>query len=201
MKTLLLLISLSAALAAQTTLTLSGPATARPGQSIDLVLSLAAPGPRPAGLQWTLELPAGATAAAQAGAAAVAAEKTLYCSEQATLCLLVALNQTTMAPGEVGKYTVTVPSTAAKGLYQIPLSGVMAASAQAVAQPIASGPVYEIRVLARSDINGDGVTNMADLQLILDQVFGRAPCSDDQNGDGRCDLLDVLLVVRGALDQ
>lgn len=201
MKLLILLISFACSLGAQNTLTLTGPSTTRPGSDVELVLSLAAPEARPAGLQWSLELPPNVQAVVAPGAAAVAAEKTLHCTTAGTMCLLVALNDTTIAPGEVARYTLAVPLDAAKGLYQIPLSGLVAGSAAAIVQPIAAGAAYEIRVLARSDLNGDGATNIIDLNLMLDQVLGRTACTDDQNGDGKCDLIDLLAVIRGALDE
>lgn len=199
MKTLILLVVLAGLLPAQSTLTVTGPATTRPGQDVELLLTLEAPAAQPAGVQWSLDLPPNVQAVVVPGDSAVAAEKTLHCTVAGTMCLLVGLNVTTLAPGVLAKYTLAVPLDAAKGVHQIPLSGLVAGSAAAIVQPIVSGPVYAIRLLARSDLNGDGVTNMVDLQLMLDQVFGRAPCVDDQTGDGKCDLIDLLAIVRDAL--
>lgn len=185
---------------AQTTLTLTGPTTVRPGQTIELELATGG-SPEPAGLQWTLTLPAGFTAQAAAGSAAQAGEKTLYCSEDVSLCLVVGLNPNTIPNGKLARYAVTVAPDTAKGQYALHLSGLVAGSAKAILAPVNSGSLYEIRVLARSDLNGDGATNMLDLNLMLDQVLGRAACTDDQNGDGKCDLIDLLAVIRGALDE
>jgi hypothetical protein len=204
MKRLLLLVAAMACwmplAIAQTMLTLTGPATVRPGQTIELELTTAGSG-EPAGLQWTLTLPAGFTAQTAAGSAAQAGEKTLYCSEDDSLCLVVGLNSNTIPNGKLARYAVLFAPETAKGQYALPLSGLVAGTAMAILAPVTSGPVYEIRVLARSDLNGDGATNILDLNLMLDQVLGRAACGDDQNGDGKCDLIDLLAVIRGALDE
>lgn len=186
---------------AQSTLTLSGPANIRPGQNATVTLTLTAPGAKPAGLQWTATIPAavGGPGTAAIGASATAAGKTLYRSTDGAVHLLVGLNANTMATGEVARYTLTVPAGAAKGLYQIPLSGLIAADTVGDVQPLTSGAAYSIRVLSRADINGDGQTTMIDVQAIIDQVLGRAACTDDQNGDTRCDLIDVLTVIREAI--
>lgn len=181
-------------LAAQT-LTLTGPTNVRPGQSVAIDLALGGSA-APVGLQWSLAMPAGITATATAGAG-LGTAKTLHC--QAPICLAVGLNVTPIVPGVVARYSVQVAPTAAKGVYQLPLTGLLAANADGEAIVLTSGPAYSLRVLARSDINGDGLTNGVDLGLMIDQVLGRAACADDQTGDGKCDLLDVLAIVRDAL--
>lgn len=181
-------------LAAQT-LTLTGPATVRPGQSVTLDLTLSGTA-APVGLQWSLAMPAGMTATPTAGAA-LGTSKTLHC--QTPICLAVGLNVTPIPTGAVARYAVQVAANTARGLYQMPVTDALAANADGEAMTVTLGAAYALRVLARSDLNGDGLTNGADLTLMIDQVLGRTACADDQTGDGKCNLMDVLAVVRDAL--
>jgi hypothetical protein len=49
------------------------------------------------------------------------------------------------------------------------------------------------------DINGDGVTNVVDVQLIINEALGVAPAVDDLNGDGVVNVVDVQIVINAAL--
>ena len=97
MKRVAALAILSAALAYGQTLTLTGPATARPGTVIAVNVALASPPASLAALQWLVTLPAGYTATAVAGAASVTAAKTLYCNLASTTCLTVGINNNVYA--------------------------------------------------------------------------------------------------------
>ena len=192
---------LALAASAQTSLTVSGPATARPGTAVNLSLTLS--GNTSVALSWTLKPPTGYTEVGAIGAAGTAANKTLYCTTDATLCLLVgatpaALNNTAIAPGVIATYAVQVPGSAAAGSASFPLSGLMAVDAAGSSVSITSGPGFSLTVLAKSDINGDGKTDAADVQLMIQQTLA-GTCSNDQNGDGRCDLLDVMIVLLKAM--
>ena len=186
-----------AALAAAQTVTVTGTGPVRPGQTIEIAVELT-DSSNPAGVQWTAGLPANWPVAATAGPVATAVGKTLYCTEDKRTCLVVGLNANTLGNGEIARYALTVPAGTAPGTYQVPLTGLLAGSAAAIAQPIQPGAVFEIRVLAGADINGDGVVTMADVFLMIDMALSRTACTADQNGDGQCNLLDVLLVLRDA---
>jgi hypothetical protein len=41
------------------------------------------------------------------------------------------------------------------------------------------------------DFNGDGVVDVIDLLILVNEVLGLSPCIDDVTGDGRCDVSDV----------
>lgn len=186
---------------AQTTITLTGPASARPGTTVTIETTLSTTA-QPSGLQWSLALPSTWTPTPAAGPAATAAQKDLYCSVDPVdlLCLLVGLNANPIGSGVVARYTVTLPPATPRGPTPIPLAGLLAADSLGTPIPVTPGPPYSLLILARHDLNGDGVTNQQDLLLMLDQILRRSPCTDDQNGDGRCDLIDALLVIRGALE-
>ncbi|MCC6952590.1 MAG: hypothetical protein IT290_00580 [Deltaproteobacteria bacterium] len=49
------------------------------------------------------------------------------------------------------------------------------------------------------DINGDSSTNIVDVQLMVNQSMGLAPCSSDINSDGICNILDIQRVVNAAV--
>ena len=178
-------------------LSLIGPSGVRPGKTITLELTLATSA-APAGLQWSLSSPL-TLPKPEVGSAAAAAGKDAYCSDAGT-CLIIGLNTNTIQPGPVAVYSVAIPSGRAPGsIMMLELAGVQAANKDGVEIAILAGPPLILSVLPSHDLNEDGVTNMADVTLMLDQVLRRSPCVDDQNGDGKCDLIDVLRVIRGAL--
>lgn len=184
----------------QGTLTLTGPPSARPGTEIEMSLGLSGVNSA-AGVQWTLTAPPNTTVTPQTGAAAEAAAKSVECNDARTTCLVVGLNANPITPGQVAKFTVQVGAAATRGVYPITLGGLILANANGDEIPVTAGTAYELRVLAHSDLNGDGFTNWEDVTLMLDQVFGRAKCTGDQNGDGRCDLIDILLIIKDAMNQ
>jgi hypothetical protein len=51
-----------------------------------------------------------------------------------------------------------------------------------------------------TDLNGDGVTNVTDVQMATNQAAGAVACSSgDVNRDGACNVSDVQLVINRAL--
>jgi hypothetical protein len=49
------------------------------------------------------------------------------------------------------------------------------------------------------DVNQNGIINVADVQLIIDEALGVAPAVNDLNGDGVVNVLDVQIEVNAAL--
>ncbi len=100
----------------QSVLSLSS-APAEPGAPVTLNLSLntAYPG-KSAGLQWTLNAPAGdvASLTTTVGPAATSADKSLYCANQT--CLLVGINAIPLSNGVVATVTLTLSPTATGNL-------------------------------------------------------------------------------------
>jgi hypothetical protein len=204
---LILLIAASAFAQASTTLTLTGPATVRPGSTVQLLLSAnGATDTGAAGFQWTINFPSGYTATATPGAAATAAGKTiLACTADNSLCLLLGMNTTAIPGGAIANYAVKVPLSAAPSPAPFSLSGLIAVNPTGDVIPTAAGTPYAPIVLMKQDLNGDGKVDSTDLQIMIDQVIASqsnsARCVDDQNGDGKCDLLDVINVLLKALGQ
>jgi hypothetical protein len=51
-----------------------------------------------------------------------------------------------------------------------------------------------------TDLTGDGITNVTDIQIAVNQAAGGAACgSGDVNRDGVCNVADVQLVVNRSL--
>ena len=49
------------------------------------------------------------------------------------------------------------------------------------------------------DINSDGIVNVLDVQLMVSQALGTAPCTNRLDGAATCDVIDVQRVVNAAL--
>ncbi len=56
-----------------------------------------------------------------------------------------------------------------------------------------------ITITLSCDMNADGSTNVADVQLSVNQAILIAPCTGDLNGDTFCNVIDVQRVVNAAL--
>lgn len=194
----LLILSGPAQAQAQAQTNITGPQSVRPGGTVNLQVVLATTA-QVAGVQWTAGIPPAWGVTAIIGGAAAAAEKELHCAADSLLCLVVGLNANVIQPGVLATYSITVPTTAPRGSVNIPLTGLVAADPLGTPVEVTTGAGHTLLILAIHDLNGDGVTNMDDVRLMVDQILGRSPCTADQNGDGRCDLIDALLVVRGAL--
>jgi hypothetical protein len=136
--------------------------------------------------------------ASTVGAASVAASKQISCSTNNTLCLVYGINQNVIGNGVVATVPMTVSPTATTGLVTFGLTNLVAANKDATAMSISSGTTFQFRITSRADINNDGVVNSADVSLMADQVTTNT-CSDDQNGDSVCNIVDVLVVVLRAM--
>jgi hypothetical protein len=49
------------------------------------------------------------------------------------------------------------------------------------------------------DINADGSTNVADVQMMINEALGLAPPVNDLNHDGVVNVVDVQIVISAAL--
>lgn len=197
---LLLALLLAFTAHAQVTVSLAGPATARQGSAVTLALaSGGATANGPAALQWTVVPPSGFTIpAATIGTQGAASTKTLACGTDKTLCVLYGVNQNVIANGQIATLSVAIPANATPGPASFGLSGLVTTDKNGFAMTTTPGPFYSIVVTARADLNSDGVVNSTDVSLMAGQVTA-GTCSDDQNADGKCDIIDVMLVVLKAL--
>lgn len=199
-----LFLALTAAAVYGQQLTLSGPTTAKPGATVNLNLAVSASTGTGAAFEWQVNLPAGFTATAAAGAASTSAAKTLTCTASFAFCLLYGQNVSTITDGVVATYAVKIPTTAV-GSNLITLSSLLGASAAspATALTVTSGVPYSIAVIAKQDLNGDGKIDITDVNLmaaeVLDSQTNPSACVDDQDGDGKCTLIDVMVVLLKAL--
>lgn len=191
---------------AQTTLTLTGPATIQPGTTATLTLTLAgSSGQNVSGLMWSLTPPASSTVSAPTnGAAATAAQKTPYCTSTNATCVSIGLSTATppvptnqsYADGVVATIPVAIPRTTTAGSVSIPLTNLSAASTQGFNVAISSGAAYSLNVLSLCDVNGDGVVNYLDVQAILSVLLGlngQTSCPASLSADG-C-TLETLIAV------
>jgi hypothetical protein len=60
-------------------------------------------------------------------------------------------------------------------------------------------PVLTAQSFNGCDINGDGQTNVQDVQLLIDRVLGITPLPADLNGDGHTDVVDVQIAINAVL--
>jgi len=66
----------------------------------------------------------------------------------------------------------------------------------ALASTLTAGPAF----VSACDVNSDGVANVVDVQLAINQALGLLSCNNaDLNSDGHCTVLDVQRVINAAL--
>jgi hypothetical protein len=195
-----LVLALSALAHAQSlTVTATGPV--RAGTTFTATVAIAGT-PAVAATNFTMQLPPGWTinGTPAPGTSALAAQKLIHCGSGATpICVVYGANRTVIAPGPIAVFQLSVPMTAA-GPTPVSLAGIVGASAAAAAIPLTTLPV-SVEILSIYDLNSDGLVDAVDMQVVLDQITGAAPCGTaDFTGDGKCDSLDLMkLIMRGVL--
>jgi hypothetical protein len=68
--------------------------------------------------------------------------------------------------------------------------------AQSVSWVLRVGPSV---TLSRCDVNRDGVSNVMDIQVVINEVLGLRPATSDINSDGLVNIVDLMLYVNAAL--
>lgn len=177
------------------------PASVQPGgqATVTFTWTDAATSVNLAALQWTVALPPGVSQGTAAlGAVSTTTNKVLSCGSAA--CILAGTgatpNATVMPSGIILTLPVTVAAGTAPGVIQIALTGVLGASS--AGQPIAVTTTgATLTVLSKYDLNGDGVVNSSDVQIMLSAAEGNSACVTTSLGvgDGKCDVSDVVLEV------
>lgn len=202
MKVGLLLFAASACYGQAAVLTMTGPATALPGQSVTLNLALTGVnGGTVTGFQTGFTLPSGVTLGTPtASAGGVTAGKGVYCGT--AICLEIGatntnppvLSNTPLTDGQAFSVQVLVGASVS-GLVSIPLTGLLAVDTTGNAVTLTSGAAYSVRVLSRCDANQDGVTDWQDIQSVINSITRGTTCPLS----GGCTLGSLVNVMRAAL--
>lgn len=167
------------------TLTLGGPATARPGTSITLPLTHDAAGA--VGFQWTLTSPwTPANALSVTG-------KTLSCDAFGKMCLVWSANTVLIPIGPLANITLAIPAAQTPGPVTLTIGGTFIVNAAGNAI-VSVGSTKTITIISPADLTGDGRVDLLDVQASVNAIIGAA-ASCDLNSDGRCDILDCFWVV------
>jgi len=174
MKRIVIFLALARILAAQVTLTLTGPPAIYAGQTAVLTISLSgSAGQNLASMQWTL--PASLNfSAPSAGLASLLASKAVSCNQGACSCVASGVNSYAYADGTVATIVLTAGTTL--GTVSVPLSGLLGASTTATAVAIASGPTYSFLTVSPCDYNQDGSVNYVDVLALINAIQGNVAC-------------------------
>lgn len=158
--------------------TLTGPSTVTAGGTVTATITLTgSTGQNVAALQWTLGLTSGVSLGTPTAASAWStAGDFVTCNPANGTCVEVG-SQTAMGDGVTASLPLTFSATLAPGTVTIPLSGLFGASTAGTSvNGITSGPAFSIKVLSRCDLNQDGAVNLADVQLMVNDLLGISAC-------------------------
>ena len=200
MKTLLLSILAGSVLYAQGLTEQLSSATVKPGGTDTLSVTYVAGSGAAAAIQWAISWPAGVTAVWSVGTSGSSANKTLTCSGTGIspqVCVLAALNTTTIAAGIVASAVLTFGAGVAKGVVPLNLATALGASPAGSGVSLTAGTIaVTVNTVSRFDLNADGLVNAADFALAMAQVIGSTTCGTaDFNGDGVCNVEDLILLA------
>lgn len=206
-RTLLLSLAFAAIGLAQTTLTLTGPASATAGASVPLTLSIAGTsGQNVSGIQWSIVGPTGlSVTSATITASPAALGKGLYCSANNAVCLEIGDSSTSAlsnnpwtADGTIATFQVAVALNTPLGATTVPLSGLFAVSTTGSAITMTSGTAYTLTILqSHCDFNGDGKVDSTDVLAAINAVLGRASCPSILASCSLLTIWDVLQAANG----
>jgi uncharacterized protein (TIGR03437 family) len=135
---------------------------------------------------------------ARVGAQLTASGKSISVSAQPNgdiRLLAVGFNQNVIANGVVAYATFTLGSPFSAS----PVTPKTCTSADAQGSIIATACTAGAIRLPSCDINADGTTNVADVQLIINEALGVNPPIHDLNHDGAVNVADVQKVINAAL--
>lgn len=170
---------------AQPQLTLSGQGP------VNLSLSSSSPGT--SDLQFSLTLPLGSTAVLGPD---VPAGKMLSCAPSFTTCVIWDFSNRPLSDG------VVLVISGPPGTYSV--SAALAGTPLLDSVSISTGsPIVVLPPISPCDLNGDGVTDIADAKQLVDSVVNSTrvgnqkalPPSFDINGDGLVNLTDIQRVI------
>jgi len=177
--------------------------TAGSGQTVELPINLTSIGTAvPAAFQVDLNFdPTKLTfSSARAGAQLISGNKSLSSNLVANgdvRLVTSGMNQTAIANGLVAYASFTLNTQFLTGGTAVSMANCTSASAQGSTLSTACTGAT-IKVFS-CDINGDGSTNVLDLQLLIDEVLGVMPAVHDLNHDGAVNVADVQKLINAVL--
>lgn len=204
MKTILGLLMLAAALYAQPTVSITGPAAnIKAGSTFTMAVSISgAASSGDQAVQFSLANIAWPVVAST-GSAATAAGKSLACATVAGVFnCIVAGGASVLTDGQIATLQVTLPKTAPAGTVPISLSNLLAAltdaSGNVTGSTVGASAPFTLSITSACDLDSSGAVNATDLASMIQQSLGVSACTADLNSDGKCDVKDVQ-VVAGAM--
>jgi hypothetical protein len=211
-KLLLFLLALPLMCAQSVTVSVSPASISSAGGTATLTLTFAdaSPSVNMAGVQWTLTPPSGATIGTPAAGAA-STGKVISCGTGSFAALCVdagtgtTLNAMAMSSGILATLPVTIAAGVTSGPLSFALTGLLGANTAGSAVTLTTTAAI-LTITSKYDLNGDGLVNSADVQIMLnDYLTGTCPgaigAGSPANGvgDGKCDVEDIVLEIIAAL--
>jgi len=111
------------------------------------------------------------------------------------------LNQGLIGNGRVVLMNFKLNSGFTSGSTPLTCSNAMSADANsnAITPTTCKSGTLKTQTTCTCDVNGDGTTNVSDVQLIVNQALGIISNRCDINGDGQTNVLDVQMVINATL--
>ena len=191
--------------------TLGGPVSlamgtgyAAAGQAVQVPISLASTGaPTVAAFQADLSFDQTKLTftSASAGAQLASASKTLVTNTRGNgnvRLLAEGLNQTPISNGVVANVTFTLSPQFTWGA-STTVTLLNCASSDALANALSTSCTAGTVTVFTCDLNGDGLVNVADVQIIINEALGVIPAVHDLNHDGVVNVVDVQKEINAAL--
>ncbi len=180
-----------------------GSGAAAIGRTVELPIKISMTGTAaPAGFQMDLGFDAVKLSfvSARVGEQSTAAGKGLSSStlpNGLVRLLITGVNQNTIAAGPVAYASFQLTSGFTSGTSAI-------TAANCASTDLSGGSLFTscaggLIKYATCDINGDGNTNVSDIQLVINEALGVVPATHDLNGDGVVNVVDVQIVINAVL--
>jgi hypothetical protein len=185
--------------AAAPVVTIGGPALVQPGQLAPLTISLTgSTGAGLAAIEWTVNLPTGAsiTSTAVSSAWATAGFQVACGTGGAPVCVAYSPTGAVVpADGVLATLNVTMPAT--PGAFSASVSGLLGAdlTGDSPGITLTAGAALAGTVLSKCDINSDGQVNVTDIQVELAGIIGTASCATGNS----CTILNLEKVIEAVL--
>lgn len=207
MKKLSLLLLLSSGLICsqpQLNFSVQGSSNIKPNDVVSLSLNLTgSTNQNISGLQWTNPIFPSVIFSVTNGSSATLAHQTVYCNITQLSCLStgfagITITNNVLSDGVLFNFSFTVPSNTTPGNQILSLTNLLAVSNAGVFVPITTNPLT-LTVLSLCDLNNDTKVDASDVLIAINQALGKVNCTNDLNGDGVCNVLDVERIVVAAL--